>query len=240
MNLGKFTRGLAVIAFATCTIAANAQAASMYFNKSGDLATATPALIDVLAGSTVTLNFYLNTSGFSSNISSVEAFVGFDTTNTTGTAAAPAGTGLTVAHGGTNTAPTAVPLTWNTTNFPGAAPTNQFGGGWNVTAATRPFGLATTIFTVGDYGFSNTSARMMFSLDVTVSNTLGVGTLRPITLYTGPDGVGAWEDSVSNGVAVIFPQTYVANLRVVSPVPEPASFAVLGLGMIALVRRRKK
>ena len=245
MNLGKFTRGMAVTAFATCAFAANAQSASMYFNKFGDLATATPATIDVLAGSTVTLNFYLNTSGFTNNIAATTVFVGYDTTNTTADTAVAGGSGITVAHGGTNLTPTSIPLAWNTTNFPGGAIINRFGGGYDTTAATRPWGLWTSNLNVAsDYGFSNTSARMMFSLDVTVSNTLSVGTLRPITIYKSPTNAGAWDSSVADSTfptAVnAFPPTYVANLHVVSPVPEPASFAVLGLGLIALVRRRKK
>jgi hypothetical protein len=242
MNLGKFTRGAAIAAFATSALVANAQAsASVYFNQFGDAAAATPATIDVLAGSTVTLSFYLNTAGFGSNLSAISYMVGFDTSTSSTDSASPLGSGITVAHGGTNSAPTGIPLTWDTTSLPGGSVINKFGGGFDASSATRPWGLWTSDLTIGDFGYANATSKHMFNLDFTVSNTLNVGDLRPITIYQSPNNTGAYDTNISDANSVqIFPAKYVANLRVVNPVPEPASFAVLGLGAVALIRRRKK
>jgi hypothetical protein len=245
MNLGKVTRGTAIVVLAASAFVANAQSASFWWNKQGDASNLMPATVDVVAGQTITLSVYLSTSGFSNNIANVSTMFGFDSATSTGSGATPAGSGLSVAHGGTNAAPTGIPITYGS-NFAGGAELNTFGGGWDTTAAARPFGLWTSTgkFT-GDFGFSNTAAVKVFDIAVTVSNSLAVGSVRPITLYASPQFVGSingnWDSSVSDtNTLMAFPQSYVANLRVVDPVPEPASMAALGLGVVALIKRRKK
>jgi hypothetical protein len=243
MILGKFTRGAALAAFATCALVANAQSASMYFNKQGDAAGLTPSFIDVAQGTTsVTLSFYVNTSGFAQNIAAVSAMVGFDTTTSSTDTAVPSGNGVTVAHGGTNAAPTGLPLTWDSTNFAGGGVLNKLGGGFDASAATRPWGLWTTdLLVVGDFGFSNATSKHMFDLTLTLDPSFTVGTLRPVTIYKSPANTGAWDSNVSDATGFIaFNPAYSGTIRVVSTVPEPATFAVLGLGAVALLRRRKK
>ena len=247
MNLGIFTRGAALTAFASCAFFANAQTpptASMYWNKQGDAATAAPTFVDVTAGSTVTLSFYLNTANFATNLAGVSAMIGFDTSTSTGAGATPAGSGITIAHGGTNASPTGIPLVWNTSPFGGGFIINQFGGGFDATANPRPFGLWTANQTVTDFSYANSLNVRMFDLTFTVSNSLVAGDLRPITIYKSPNNSGAWDSNVSDSTSPLaktaFAPTYVANLRVVNPVPEPAAIAVLGIGAVALLRRRKK
>lgn len=234
---GKLRRTTLIVAFLGGSVLANAQTASMWFNKFGDSSSLQPSTIEVLPGSTVKLSVYLSTASFANNLSAINVMFGYDSTTSTGTSAVPAGSGLTVAYGGTNSSPTGVPITWNTAGLPGGSVLNKFGGGNDSSSSARPFGLWTSILNIGDFGFANTPAIKLFDIDVTVSNTLTNGTLRPITIYSAPTHNGTYDSSVSDSASINrFPATYVANLQVV---PEPASMAAVGLGVALLARRRK-
>ena len=171
----------------------------------------------------------------------MSAMIGFDTTTSTGEGAAATGnSGITVTHSGTNGSPTSINgFAWDSTNFGGGFVINKFGGGFDPSSNQRPWGLSTFTGAVGDFGFKDAASRHMFDITFSVDAGLTAGTLRPITIFGVPSTPTAWDSEVSDGTLTASVQTYIANLRVVSPVPEPASFAVLGLGAVALIRRRK-
>ncbi len=232
MNLGNVTRGAALAVFAVSALTANAQSVSMWWNKQGDAAATQPATVDVLAGSTVTLSFYMSTSNFTGGITQVYSMVGFDTTTSMGNSASPAGSGITL-NGS---------VAWDTTSLPGGSNLGDTLGGGYGTSGTRPYGVwASYVRNTGNFGFTNSSNLHIFDVTLNVSNTLTAGTLRPVTIFSAPSLPGFYDTEVwdTNNLAAA-PQTYVANLRVVNPVPEPASLAALGIGAAALLRRRKK
>ena len=163
--------------------------------------------------------------------------LGYDTTTTYGNSAVANGSGLTVSS-------LSSPV-WNTAGLPtGALFGGSFGGAMAPGTNVRPWGLFETYAASfpNDFGFSNTTALKLYSVTINIANTLVAGDTRDISVVASdPIGLGSFDSNVSDtNSLVLSAPTYTAKLRIVSAVPEPASFAVLGLGAVALLRRRKK
>lgn len=101
---------------------------------------------------------------------------------------------------------------------------------------------------VMDIAFDANGAVVSSTVAATVSGAIGVcfspdqtemfvssHTGNSITRFLYNSGTSAWdfESVINTGVAM-------GDIETIAPVPEPASLAVLGLGALALLRRRKK
>ena len=238
MNLGTLTRFAALAAFSSSAIFANAQTVSMWWNKTGDAAVAAPgSFLDVQQGTaSVNLSVYMTTAGFNFNLQNVSVMFGYDTTTTGGASAVAGGSGLSVTN-------VAAPV-WNSAGLAnGSVFAGSFGGA-TAPSGSRPWGLWET-YVAGfgqDFGVSNVSALKLYSIQLNLAPTLVAGDVRDVSIVaSNPIGAGAYDSNVSdiqNNVRNA--STYTARIRIVNTVPEPATFAVLGLGAFALLRRRKK
>ncbi|HLO99521.1 MAG TPA: PEP-CTERM sorting domain-containing protein, partial [Fimbriimonas sp.] len=177
-------------------------------------------------------------TGFSDAINGVSVLFGYDSANFSG-AGAPAGSGLTVDLSG---------ITFASPFSGGSNPGDLQGGGGLNGSANRPWGwwVGRGVNNPNTFGITNTTATKIMDVVVNVGN-LNVGDVRPITIWapapTDPFS-GFFDSSVSAGWSPAPVMTsmspFTGNLNVVNPVPEPASMAALGLGALALLRRRKK
>jgi hypothetical protein len=102
------------------------------------------------------------------------------------------------------------------------------------------FGLAG-----GNATFSNgTAALVSNTTNWVVSNSgFGVGTVTPLDI--GPNGTGPWGNfgAISSDAHYLWAPTYtpvVYFTTVITVVPAPAGAAVLGLGALAALRRRRR
>jgi hypothetical protein len=221
MNLGKLNRYGVLMVVAGVASVSSAQSIVGWFNVQGSASTSQPSTIFVTPGSTVTLSVYIRTTGMANTIFNIGSMIGYDTATSTGLSATAAGSGITAAN----------PV-W-ASGF-GTA-TNLTGGG-SQASGSRPYGKFTSVFTTGTFTTSDNADIRLYDITLTVSNTLANGSIRPVTLHNG--GSDSWSsfvfrDGQSSQENI---GAYTANLQVV---PEPATLAVLGLGALALRRRRK-
>ncbi|MBI1334702.1 MAG: PEP-CTERM sorting domain-containing protein [Armatimonadetes bacterium] len=129
----------------------------------------------------------------------------------------------------------------------------------NLLPAVAPTGATTGILmtsTAANNGliqkFSNVNDPATFDVWVWVLQgqvSIGIGAGASTVTSATSSGINYWQhltavnnDSLSNNVVIYsaVPSVYYATSANVSTVPEPASIAVLGLGALALVRRRRK
>jgi hypothetical protein len=217
-------------ATALCAIygqaAAGVQSVNFWFNSLGDPTSSMPSSINVTSGTDVTFAVYVRTQGIGP-LSAVSTLFGYSTATSMGPSATPADTNASF-----------VSFTWANSSLSGGqlfgAPA---GGGGVASGSSRPYGLSAQ---AGSFStFTGSGDNLDYHLfDVTLHINASSGTI-PINLWS-VQGVDAFTSNVSDASGNTFypTQPYTATLNVQS-VPEPASMAILGIGALALIRRRR-
>jgi hypothetical protein len=224
---------------------ASAQTASVqyWFNLAGSAATdgqTTQPDITVNANSSVTLSIYFQLNGVGSTSVLGTLFGYTKTAGAAGAGSSGAADGLTVASvgfGGHN-------------SFGGAdtdVVANNDGGSFTTIGTTRPFGrylaYSSPIIAGTPTLYSTVSGTVYHFADITMNvGALSAGTVDSIFLpMVTPGSPQDYSSYAFDGSNNSFTSTsnYQRNL-VVAAVPEPVSIAALGLGVFALLRRRRK
>jgi hypothetical protein len=200
-----------------------------WFNSFGDTATNQPAVINVTSGSTAKLTVYLKTAGGIGPLSGINVLFGYSTATSTGSSATPANTNATFNS-----------FSWGQSDLTSSqAFAGQGGGGGPAGGTSRPYGLFASTFTLGT--FSGTGDGVNFKvMDVTLNINAAPGTDIPISIWSFGSTDNYASAVVNSNSAEFFPsQPYTATLHVAG-VPEPTTMAALGLGAIAMIRRRRR
>ena len=203
-----------------------AQTLSYWVNKTGDASALTPSTIYVMPNSTVSLAVYAQTSGMG-NLIGLDTLFGYDPTSTVGASATPAGSGLSFNS-----------LTWNSPFSTGDLSVQQ-GGGFGA-SGTRPYGTyASSTLLTGNFGSLDGAGAKVFDIVLNIG-ALANGDSRTVTVFSAMNGANPadnWSSSALNeSFTAAGSSNYTVNIEVV---PEPATLAVLGLGLATLARRKR-
>jgi len=186
-------------------------------------------------GSTFDLTVCMQIVGFQFPVSAVDAFVGFDKTNSNQSTATPQDGKI-----GLNGTLSAAITNFNA-NLPirmrgltGGETKVGFGDG-----SVRPYGVDVNLF--ADFGsefdFGNDPVALF---DISLKNlNLGNGTYQLVLWDAGQGAVNTTMITNLNG-DIYRPGDWAGTLTLHAPVPEPASLIALGLGASALLMRRRK
>lgn len=227
---------LLIAAFSACLVPAMSMAVpsvQFYFTQAGS---STKINSLNLNPSDTTLNlsvWYVITGGTYPNFGA-EAMVGFDTATSEGAGATPLD-GKFVLNGDENSAVSNI-----NTNYPFAF--KSLSGGQTLLGAdsnsVRPYGLDVALALVqGPYDPGNTPVHMF---DISLKNVgLTAGQSYNLVLWDAMQGVQS-TSYLDGGGDILRPGGSETLNVTVGAVPEPASIIALGLGAIALVRRRRR
>lgn len=210
------------------TAAASAQSFSYYFNKAGSDPYSKPTYFEVASESPLTLSLYAVTTTAGSTLQLSQAGVHFSYTDGTGGAGAAG-------------SPTSNGLTFSSFAFAGNFATFELGQQSGNTAAPVS----------GTYKYGRFAESAAPSNLVTLSNvptkiadvTLNVGSIffvdreLAIESITGATTYTSYAIASSNANQYVYPGRFAATIHAV---PEPASIAALGAGLVVLARRRRR
>ena len=224
ITANRFLIGAIILGGATLS---HAQTLSYWVNKTGDASALTPSTIYVLPNSTVSLAVYAQTSGMG-NLIGLDTLLGYDQTSTVGASATPAGSGISFNS-----------LTWNSPFSTGDLSVQQ-GGGFGA-SGTRPYGAyASSTLLTGNFGSLDGAGAKVFDIVLNIG-ALTNGDTRTVTVFSALNGANPADNWSSYALNESFTAAGSSNYTVnIEVVPEPATLAVLGLGLATLARRKRK
>jgi len=228
-RIGLVTAGVLVAGIAS------AQSIDVWYNVTGN--TAHSSTINATAGGTLNLTVYFQTTGFAAvgGMSQLGALLGIGSSTTSGIGAVNTDGRLTVATGPTYSAS---PVNFNSFDLQhGVA-----GGSGPASGTTRPWGpFADTFALSGNMGTADGVIYSYYNVTLNVSaGAVGQTIAVPIWVDNVSTNPGPYSTYASTGTnQLVRAQGFTANI-VVSGVPEPATMAALGLGAVALIRRRRR
>lgn len=210
-------------AFVVLSGVASAQSVVFWTNVAGDASSNTPSTILVSPNSTVTLSVYTRTTGVGPLVLA-SVLAGYTTSTSQFSGATPVANGVTFNS-----------LAWAPAFSSDALATIQ-GGGAGSGSGSRPYGAYAVSFkSSGDFGTTDGSDVRLFNITLNIGS-LAAGTIVPFSLYSANSSNYSSAVAGTNLTEVFPASSATTNLQVV---PEPATLAVLGIGALALRRRRK-
>jgi len=255
----SFTRfGLFAIASVAAS-AASAQSIDIWYNVTGN--TAHSGTINATTGSTLNLTVYFQTTGFvaAGGLSQLGALLGIGSSTTSGTGASNTDGRLGIVGGPT--------YATNPVNFGSYDIQHGTAGGNGPADGTaRSWGAFADTFTVSNMGTADGVIYSFYSVAVQVNASAGSTIAVPIWVDTFHTNPGPYSSYSYAGSTLVKPASYSANIVVGSGgpirppkpplfgsgsnlpptpppslpgVPEPATLAALGIGALAVIRRRK-